>query len=218
MLQHEFFGIRWDGPVGWLQQGDGGRNALGLNVNCPFDAPTWKCPHRINLDAKRPTAPEWSRFLELLEDPLVQGFLPLPRAPQDRALLFSDPEDRLLPWLQLLSRLGSPTQPTLQPYWLWKSTDFKEQLKLTNLLPWTLTQVGTASQKTVQRLLKTSAYLPRTIILMGSPHLVLTGNLRRHETRLMDLPLKDFQELPFEALGAEIVRRHLRKEDLHGST
>jgi hypothetical protein len=208
----EHFGVQWDGPVGWLQQSDGARNVLGIATSSPFEAPEGKCPHRIPLGVERPRADDWAAFQNLLQDPLVQAFLPIPREASERALFVADTTPQLFDWMTTLRRLSSPVVPSLQPLWFWSSQDLKTQLSLTNVMPWVITQVTPRDQRKVDRLLKDVVYSPRTLILIGSPHIVFSSPLKLITTT----PVEGAHKLPLEVLGAEVLRRHLRKEDTHG--
>lgn len=57
-------------------------------------------------------------------------------------------------------------------------------------------------------------YVPRPVIITGSPDVVVREPLRRIDTQLFEFPDQDLANLPLELIGALILRRYARKEPL----
>lgn len=213
MIPVDYYGLHYDGAIPWLVQGRGGTNFFGLKKTSPFVARNGMCNHLIPLAAPIPDRMHWEFFQEISSDPMITAMLPIPREPGDRAFYFEDPYDDLNLHLSCLSRLSSPIKSVMRPAWMIRSDQVEFEMSRTNVQPWILTQVTPKDQDLVTRITKSSAYLPRTVILTGKSEVVVTAPMKRVVTRIRDVDLKAMISQPLENIGATVLRRFARKED-----
>lgn len=210
-MSSSHFGVHWDGPVGWLLQSGGGANALGIKGDCPFPQPRGGCEHAIDLEGAPPSKSHWGIFKQFLDDPLVQAALPLPRPPDQRGFLLGEGWDTAL---TILARLCTPKAPAALPLWRLFHLELKGAQGRSNIQPWIVTQFTVKDQRKLQLIAAAVPALPRTVILAGSELLPCPVQLSRIRPTLTPSDLVTLQSLPLEAIGAEIVRRYLRKEEI----
>lgn len=209
----ESYGLHWQGSVAWLIQGRGGTNFVGLNAQAPFRAKGGECNHLIPAAAPIPDRVHWEGWQRISKDPLARMMLPLPRRVDERAAFF--PGDGSLDlYLATLSRLSSPINPIVKPAWLVTTKDLDRELSMSNIQPLVITGVKTRDQPLVDRIGQLVAFKPRPVVLVGDPDVVVSPPMRRFRTGLADVPLTDLMALPFENIGATILRRYSRKEDI----
>lgn len=214
------YGIHWDNRgVAYLMQGRGGTNAIGLKQKAPFEVrlPSRKrhCNHQIPLSTPVPNDYHWDYFLQLLGDPLVDAMLPIPKG--DGGVYYvDDPNGDLTSYLVLLSKLSSPIYPVVVPMWMTSIEAIIENLQETNVQPLVITQVEPKHGHELARIAGAAAMLPRKIVFSGSADVVVPPSMLRVKTALGD-PESPFTEtdllsLPWENLGAAVVRKWMRKE------
>lgn len=212
--QVEHFGIHWDGAIAWLIQGRGGTNFVGLNKKTPFYGPKMMCNHLIPTAAPIPDKVHWEAFRKILKDPLTKVMLPIPRPAGDRAFYVEDPYDDLNLYLSTLSRLSSPINSICKPAWMVKDKDVERRLQETNVQPWIITQMDTKHIDILNKVAKSTDYLPRVVIITGHGDVPVSKNLKKIETNIRDFPLEDLITLPLENIGATVLRRFTRKEPI----
>lgn len=214
MTQVECFGLHFDGPIGWLQQGRGGANFLGLNQKSPFQNPKGMCNHLIPNAAPIPDKFHWEPFQKLLRDPLVRAMLPIPALPGARAFYIEDPYDDLSLYLNCLSRMTAPISSICRPAWMVKTPDLEKELSRTNVQPLVITQMNTKSIALLNGIGMATNYLPRTVIVTGASDVPVPAQIRKIETHIRDYPIEDLVILPLENLGVTALRRFVRKEKI----
>lgn len=214
MHQVEHYGLHWDGPVAWLVQGRGGNNFVGLKAQVPFHVKSGMCNHLIPAAAPNPDRIHWEKFLTVFGDPLVQAMLPLPRPPGKTMFYVNDPEGEMTLHLSLFSRLSSPIQAVVKPAGNVKVRDLEKDLSQSNLQPLVLVQASAGTQAVVDAIAQFSMILPRTVIIAGSPDVVMSPPMRRITTKITSIDLQDMMTLPLESIGAALLRRHARHEPL----
>jgi hypothetical protein len=161
-----------------------------------------------------PDARHWNRFVELLDDPLVQAMLPLPKLVGQKSFFISDRSDTLSIYLSCLSRLSSPIQSVVRPFWMMDKKDVEKQMNRSNIQPWVITSASSKNQTRITELLQAADLFPRTLIITGSDDLVLQKTTQRIKTKIQDVPLQDLLTLPLESIGAAVIRKYARKEPL----
>lgn len=213
-LQAEHFGILVNEQIPWLLQGTGGQNALGLRSPCPILPPARvSCGHSISLELPPPSPTDWGKFRSIWRDPLIQAMLPVPQL-GSRGFFLVDESDQLSTRLVALARLTSPTTQVVQPIWMTTSGDFKRAIRQTNIQPLVMTQVSVRDQRRVSHMARGAVYHPRTLILTGGVDVLAPSPLRRISSDLLSLSAEDLNAMPLERIGAEIIRRQLRREEL----
>lgn len=212
------YGLHKIKGVTYLFQGRGPANFIGLKaisdmrVDNPYGVRF--CNHVIPTAAPLPDQVHWKMFQKLMKDPLVQVMLPLPRAENDRFFYLEDPDDELGLYLVLLSKLSSPISKVAQPVWTFSDDKLQKAVSITNIQPLILTQVTTKAQRFVNQVGKLSRYEPRTVIATGDGDVIASKPCKRIKTRIKDFPLEDLAQLAMEGLGAAIIRRYCRNENL----
>lgn len=214
MTQVEHFGLHFDGPVGWLLQGRGGSNFVGLSKKCPFENPKGMCNHLIPTAAPIPDKIHWETFRKLLKDPLVRAMLPIPNLAGSRAFYIEDRYDDLSLYLNCLSRLTAPIKAICKPAWMLKTADLQKELSSTNVQPLVITQMDTKSVPLLNAIAKSTNYLPRTVIVTGSSDVPIPKEFQKLDVGIRDWTVEDLVILPFENLGATSLRRFVRKEKI----
>lgn len=214
MIQVEYFGLHWDGGIGWLQQGRNATNFVGLSKRSPYQNPKGMCNHMIPPTAPVPDKLQWAAFLKISEDPLVKAMLPVPHPEGERAFYINDPYDDLSIYLTCLSRLSSPITSVVKPAWTVRPAAAQRELNATNVQPWVITQVSTKEASLVSDIAKATNYFPRVVVMTGKPEVPVPSTFTRIETSIRDTPLEDLMVLSLENIGAALVRRYARKEEL----
>lgn len=208
------YGIHWDGQVAWLVQGRGGTNFVGLKGQCPFRAGGGMCNHLVPAAAPIPDKIHWELFSKMMADPLVQAMLPIPRQAGGNLFYVEDPHDDLGLYLTNLSRLSSPIKPVVRPIWTLPMRDLERELTRSNIQPLVLVQADQKSQAAVDALKRYGTYTPRTVVVTGRSEVVVPPPFQRIATKLRDFDLGDMVSLPLEGIGATLLRRYSRKEQL----
>lgn len=214
MDQVNHFGLHWDGAIAWLLQGRGGFNFVGVNKKSPFMNPKGACNHIIPTAAPIPDRVHWEAFRKLLKDPLTWAMLPIPRPAGERAFYVEDPYDDLSIYLSSLSRMSSPINPVCKPVWMLQEKDLERELGKTNIQPWVVTQLAAKNSSFLNSISKATDYLPRTVILTGSADIPVPKNVKKIKTNIRDFPIEDLITLPFENIGATVIRQFTRGEKI----
>lgn len=210
------YGLHIDQGVAYLHQGRGASNFIGLARKSPFSVQPHKnkpCNHLINTASPIPDPMHWLAFTRVAEDPLVQAMLPLPKVGAG-VYFVDDPNDLLALKLIMLSKMTTPIQPAVRRLWMVGQTEVLNEVQMSNVQPLVLTGVATKDQPLVTELARTAAYYPRTVIFTGSPDLIISASMKRLQTKLFDVDEGELANLPMESIGALILRRYARREDL----
>lgn len=212
------YGIHWDAEntVAYLEQGRGSANAIGLKKKSGFvvKLPSGKkhCNHQIPIAAPVPADQHWDYFMTLQEDPLMRAMLPIPKA--DAGCFFITEGPNVQRTLVLLSKLSSPIYPIIVPIWAMTLQAVLSELQTTNLQPFVLHGVEAKNSEMVKQIAEAAAYLPRRVIFVGAADVVLPPLVKRITTKLTSdaYSLDDLTMLPWEQLGATVVRKFMRRE------
>jgi len=214
ITQVDNYGVHWDGAVAWLLQGRKGNNFVGLKAQCPFVVKKGMCNHLVPAAAPIPDRIHWEAWSKISPDPLVQAMFPIPREGGKNIFFVDDPFDALGLHLSTLSRLSSPINQVIKPIWLVKIKDLEVELKSSNIQPLVLVQANQKSQALVDTLSKLAIYMPRTVIILGKPEVVVRSPIQRITTNINEADLQEVLTLPLENIGATLLRRHARREPL----
>jgi hypothetical protein len=208
----DHYGLHWDKSVAWLHQGRGAANFLGVNQRSPFQVTdAGMCNHLIPVAAPIPDKLQWAEFSKVLSDPLVRAMLPIPNG---AGYFVADPYDDLSLYLTSLARLSSPIKPIVKPLWTMTSNQIQKALRETNVQPLVLSQATAKDQKLLSEVAKLINYTPRTVVVTGAADLVVPSPMQRLTTEIRSMNIHDLMTLPLENLGATILRRFARKEDI----
>lgn len=210
----DHYGIHWDGPVAWLVQGRKGSNFVGLKAQCPFEVKAGMCNHMVPTAAPIPDRVHWETWMKIFPDPLVQAMLPIPKPMGQSAYYVEDPYDDLGLYLATLSRLSSPIQRIIKPAWTMKAKQLEKELSSSNMQPLVLVQVDVKCQPVVDMIGKLINYAPRPVIMVGASDVVVRPPIQRINTEIRKHDLQDLMTLPLENLGATMIRRYARNEEL----
>lgn len=212
-----YYGIhRTSTGVAYLQQGRSGTNALGLREKSPFVVrlPTGRvhCNHQIPLSAPVPHDHHWEIFLKLVDDPLVEAMLPLPKEPGEGVYFLPAEDDRHTLALVMLSTMSSPIYPCVVPAWMMRREKLVAELYSTNVQPLVVTHLTAKHSDLVNELTMVAATAPRKLLLVGKPDVIVPKSVKRLETDLFSHEMEDLQGLPWEILGATLIRKYMRGE------
>ena len=207
------YGIHWaPNGIAFLMQGRGGTNAVGLKEKPPFEVrlPTGKhCNHQIPLAIPVPHDVHWLYLQQLLDDPLVQAMLPIPKTDGGCYFIADEANE---PYLVLLSKLSSPIYPCVVPVTTPTPEAIIQELQQTNVQPFSVTRLEAKHSSLIGQVAKSATYLPRKLVMCGQKDVVLPPVVMRIETKLDAFDMNDLVSLPWEGLGATIVRKFMRKE------
>lgn len=212
------YGVHWvDELIAYLEQEKSGSNALGLKEKSPFEVRLPKkhrhCNHLIALAAPVPDPSHWSFFQSMLTDELMQAMLPQPKG-GGGGFYINDADDSLKLHLILLSKLSSPINPIVMPIFMLEVNQIIEELQLTNVQPLVLTGVKPVHTTKLNQVAETLAVMPRTLVLTGFDDVILPTGIKRITTNIQKRDINDLARLPWETLGAVVVRRYMRREAL----
>lgn len=203
--------------IAYLHQGRSATNFISLKAMSPFKVETLKkkaCPHLVPVAAPVPDPIHWNQFRRLLNDPLVEALLPVPRGYTDLVPYINDKDGELNLDLAALSRMSAPIYPVVMSFDQLTKKQIIEELTLTNITPLILTGCKTEHQADLEEIAAIARQSPRRLILCGDPTVVIRSPLKRIETTIWDTDEIMLASLPWETLGAAIIRRYARKEIL----
>lgn len=173
------------------------------------------CSHAINpMMTKRSVAMKhWEIFAPVAEDPLVQAMLPVPNG--KTYYLPSPSLPNHVEWLSCLERMNSPLHTWVRPFWSVPLKKICSQLSLTNIHPIVLTGLKMGDIELATRLVEAARQYDRTLILCLDDNLVLPTSVEKIDTKIhLNTDLSSLIKLPLEHIGASIVSRHCRGEEL----
>jgi len=214
----ECYGIHWADDVAFLMQGRGATNFAGLKATAPFQVDNSHqvrfCNHLVPTAAPLPDRVHWDAFAPMMKDPLVRAMLPVPKPSGDAGLHLVDPDGELDLPLVLLSKLGSPIHRVVQPFASMRPETVRRELTATNILPLVLTGATREDAEALATIVQSAAASPRRLVVTGSGDVDVPGPMKRIDTRIGEMPIIDLAQLPMEILGAAIIRRYCRREQL----
>jgi hypothetical protein len=202
--------------VMFLEQGRGSTNAVGLNKKSGLvvKLPSGKkhCNHMIPLSIPVPADQHWDAFAALLDDPLVRAMLPIPKA--DGGVYFVETQPNLDQVLVLLSKMSSPIHNIVVPAWMLTPQAIVTELQSTNVQPFVIVGVEPQHSQMLSQVAQAAPFLPRKVVFVGTSDVIVPPNVQRLKTKLASqaYQMADLMVLPWEALGAVVVRKFMRKE------
>lgn len=213
-----FYGLHWDpNGVAYLMQGRAGSNVVGLSKRPPFVVRLPNkhkhCNHQIPLAVPVPNDHHWDFFNELVSDPLVRAMLPIPKE-TGGTFFVEEKGEGLENILALLTKMSNPIYNVVMPVWTLTKEAIIVALQETNVQPFVLTMVEAKHSEIISQVAKAAVYLPRTLIIAGKGDVVLPASVKRITTSL-DIGKFDFSDLialPWESLGAVVLRKFMRRE------
>lgn len=206
------FGTHRAGGVGFLLQDGPPQHVMGVQLDNPFRLQLKagvRCPHRLQLDKAVDAYPE--EFLDLVRDPLVVELLPLPKRGRSPVFVSVSPpeETAVLDWIEVLDRLSAPVEPEGgRPIWSVTDTRIATELTATNLSPVVITGVRPEHTKRVFQLGQLGG--ARKLIVVAAGAMPVPPVYRQVKTTLAKRPPV---ALPWEAIGAKIVKDYLATDD-----
>ncbi|MEA2781820.1 MAG: hypothetical protein QOK29_3364 [Rhodospirillaceae bacterium] len=213
------YGVHWaNGNIAYIEQEKSGTNALGLPEKSPFLVQLAKrdrrCNHLIALAAPKPD-PGHMEFISKLisEDKLARVMLPVPKTGVG-GYYIEDPACRLKLPLVLLSKLSSPIASVVRPFASLNLSQIADELQMTNVQPLVLTGVNAGDAEALKSIAEFLPSKPRTLVLTGDPGIAVPPAFDVISTGIEKYDLADLAGLPWETLGAVIVRRYMRRESL----
>ena len=78
--------------------------------------------------------------------------------------------------------------------------------------PFSVTRLEAKHSNLIGQVAKAATYLPRKLVMSGQQDVVLPPVVKRIDTKLDQFDMNDLVSLPWEGLGATIVRKFMRKE------
>lgn len=196
-------------PFGWEFIG------LGKKTQLSVKHLRNQCSHNVNvhLAGNAPSRRHWQRFLEIMDDPLVQAMLPIPNG--KTYFLDQDSLDDAINWLACLEKLSSPLYTQVKPLWSERLKNVMNETKRTNIHPMVLTDVSLDDNETVKRLNDLGKTTPRTVIFCGDKEVIIPKDIERIESNIQRrISLNELISLPLEHIGAYIIAKYCRGEEL----
>ena len=212
------YGVHWaPGRIAFLHQQRGGMNAIGLKESSPFMVRTkrrWLCNHLIALNAINPARTHLVAFENLVgKNSLVRFMLPLPKdnGPPGVGLFYTKSMDSDLLQFAMLLKMSSPVK---MPIFFAKLTTPKvilDELEMTNVQPLVLAGVMPEHTDMVRNLISAAAVLPRKLLVVSHPDVPIRLPVLNGE-HLFNQDEVDLTGLPWETLGATVLRAYMRNE------
>jgi len=140
--------------------------------------------------------------------------LPIPRPPGAKTFFLQDGPQIPSELLLGLARLSSPVSLPVKPMWMLRKAIIRRELEATNLQPFVVTGITSSHRAMMEMLVEYAQYTARTIVMVGTPEVVVPPSVERIETGLDESMLADLEQLPMEVIGASIIRRHARMESI----
>lgn len=215
------YGIHFSNDgVGFLQQGRGGTNALGLRQKSPFRVELSNkrrhCNHQVNIAAPIPDDRHWNFFNEIRRDDLVHAMLPVPKL--DAGVYVIEQNDRVADMVASLTRLSSPVHmPMIQMWGINHPRDVIEELGTTNLQPFVVTDCEPKHSEIMADIARGATIAPRKLVILAQKGFITPPNAKKIDTQFREegtLDLETFKNLPWEQIGSQVVKKHMRKEPL----
>jgi hypothetical protein len=208
------YGIHWaPGKIAFLQQGRNGTNAIGLKTSSPFEVKPRRrattCNHLIAPNATNPARGHLTAFQNLvLENSLVRFMLPVPKSDTETGVgVISDLD---VFYTTLLLKMSSPVK--LPVIWasLANPVSILAELESTNVQPLVLSGVTVRTLAMARDLAQAARTLPRKLLIVTDADTPIRPNL--DAKGLLAADRTDLLTLPWETLGAIVVRAFMRQE------
>lgn len=206
------WGVHWaPGALAYLHQARGDTNAVGLREPSPFFVRARRgaiCNHLVQLNALNPAREHLTLFRNILrDDSLARFLLPLPKVDAGVAAL-----DRLnMHHLTLLLKMSSPVKRPILSADFCKPEQVLGLLEDTDIQPLALVGVEARHMKWVAPLAEMAATLPRRLLISAKPDVPLRLPMVS-SPRMLASDQEDLTTMPWEALGAIVLRAYMRRE------
>jgi hypothetical protein len=168
----------------------------------------------MTLNTSVPSDLHWDYLSQLYSEDLVRAMLPIPKLDGGAYWLEESPGIEVI--LTALARMSSPIHPVVIPIWMVKAADnIIDELHSTNVQPLVLTGVEPKHSSLIADVAKAATILPRRVIFVGNADVIVPPTAKRITTQLTNPDLfnvQDFNALPWEQLGATVVRKFMRRE------
>jgi hypothetical protein len=98
--------------------------------------------------------------------------------------------------------------------WNIKPPVLLNELETTNIQPLVVTDCMPKDSSLIRQVADMGAYKPRTVVFAGASDVILPPTVQRIQTRLTadDFSQSDMITLPWESIGATIIRKYMRRE------
>lgn len=207
------FGVHFvNGDIPFLLQQDNAQSIFE-DLPCPLKvipSPVRKrCNHSIRLNQPDPEPQHLEAFERLKDDPLLRAMLPTPAL--HRGFTIENPSQVVL---ATLSRMSSPVATTIRPAWALEPKMILEELGITNCQPLVLINSGHSDHHITCRVASAVFGLPRTVIVATRGTPLPAAGMERISTDLDHTDLTDLVTLPWEQIGAWVLRRHMKGETI----
>lgn len=214
------YGIHWweEENVAFLQQGRAGTNAVGLRKKSPFrvELPGRKrhCNHQVNLAAPIPDDKHWNHFSEISQDDFINYMIPVPK--HDGGVYVLEQDDRVVEIANILCRMSSPIHMPVVPRWTFDDPkQIVKELGSTNIQPLVITDVEAKDSEMMADLCRGAVYSPRKLFILAEKRFITPPQATKIDTMFRtpgSLNLETLSAMPWESLGALIIRKHMRGE------
>jgi len=221
------FGIhRAANGIVYLHQGRGGVNATGHRERSPFhvrlEGGRQHCNHHVPLAAPVVWGPHWRHLMDLIHDPMVRAMLPIPKDTPEALFLSTnwtpDRPDRragLPEQITALARLSSPLWPNIVRADLMKPDSIMQGLGSSNIQPILIYDAAPRHRSQLDELACLSRSQAARLIIIGEPGCVDLSSrdgAREIGTEVRRIAPAEFSLLPWENIGATVVRKFMRGE------
>ena len=209
------YGVHWAQDTAYLHQARGDTNALGLRQKSPFTVRTARnipCNHMIQLAALTPARSHLDKLQELVSrSELVRFMLPVPKDDQlEPGVLFTSDPDADLLQVAFLARMSGPVRLPV----CWANTvsiqTLVAELNATDVQPLILAGVTPDRLGLARDAMRESRNAPRRLLVMARKDTPLAGGL--DASWLFEQDEVELGLLPFESLGATVLRAYMRRE------
>lgn len=193
------YGIHWaDGKIAFLHQNGPTQYAAPVaGLISPFSIERRiSCPHAIDLKQAVTSLPPEA------DDPLVRCLLPVPHHPAKPRCSWILDDGGVMPLVEKLVELSSPTQDQVHPLWLFPLRDIGNLVAVTNCTALVLTGATAAASPRIERLLEVLKTSQRRVLFVAEEVLPAFKGLTRIKT---ELTLEDVEHLPWRGIGSRVV-------------
>ena len=167
----------------WLVQENGGQNARGLSIKCPFvvrPKPRVGCPHRLSLNSRTSGAVDLSFVNAIAGNALTRAFLPIPQEPK---AFFVEENSHVVSdvLFKLLDLSGAGLSSITDPMFM-TPKDMLHRAGCSNIAPFVVTGMSVKWMAKSGELLNAFRN-SRTLIISGDPDCVLPSWIERVSNR-----------------------------------
>jgi hypothetical protein len=199
------------GGISFLEQAEGGTNALGIDLKSPFKVSCrGVCPHAIDISLLPPDPNEWKFFQSFAENDMLVRML-MPKIPGRKKLYFIGGFKNDVQYIATLLQMYAPTTDAVVTPSTEVAPNIPYKLEVTNLMPLFITNIMPRNN-VVTNLAVKATVSPRSLLLNGDYTLLMPAGVTRLQTTVFRTSLDEIQSLDMVSIGAEITRRVMRKE------